>query len=142
MISIRFLYYYYIFYTVLNILNLFFSIYLFCVRKISMGFSQAIRYSHVTELFSIPPSLPPFDMLCSQAWHPKHAFIVLNIAANVADTKFITAMNIFGLPISDGRLVDKLCCLPRFDHPITKDLRDQTWHQKGFGRFAGTLQRR
>ena len=53
-----------------------------------------------------------FDMLCSQAWHPKPAFIV-NMTTNAADSKCITAINIFGLTISNGRLVEKLCCLPK-----------------------------
>ena len=29
----------------------------------------------------------------------------------------------------------------RIHHPITKDLSAQTWHEKGFGRFAVILQR-
>ena len=44
--------------------------------------------------------------------HPKPVFIV-NMAANVVGSEFITAMNIFGLPIPGRKLVKKLCCLPK-----------------------------
>ena len=85
-------------------------------KETFFGFSFFIPAFSVTcigDIFHGPSfDMSSFDMLCSQAWQPKHAFTV-NMAANVADSEFITAMNILGLPIPDGRLVKKLCCLPK-----------------------------
>ena len=59
----------------------------------------------IGDIFRPSFDMPSFDILCSQAWHPKLAFII-NMTVNAGDSEFRDSK-------FEGRLVKKLCCLSK-----------------------------
>ena len=58
---------------------------------------------------------PLFNVTCiGDIFHSTdHHLSTCYVAENMTDSEFITTIIIVDLPISDGRLVEKLCCLPK-----------------------------